>query len=128
MTASNTSKLAMTDDKASIGAYPVFSITFGAIFCVFYLFVMNYGWQLFTYYPASGQWTLLNHPPVGTAGPAMKWYGYVATSAVVSAIAGLLAVLIPHDLLKRFWWPGLIWAVPILAMIVLAVLIVYVGD
>ena len=119
----------MTKSDETLGRYAVFAITFGVIFCVFYLFVMNYSWQLFSYYPATNQWVLYGHPPAGASpGPAMKWYGYVATTAVVAAILGLVASLIPEQMLRRFWWRGLIWAVPILTTIVLFYLIVYVGD
>jgi len=128
-TAEMTKSAVPPSDAATVGRYAVFAITFGAVFAVFYLFVMNYGWQLFTYYPASGQWTLLNHPPAGASpGPAMKWFGYVATTGVVSALAGLIVCVIPANVLKRIWSPALIWIVPILSIIVLAYLIVAVGD
>jgi hypothetical protein len=117
-----------TKPDPATGRHPVFSITFGVIACIVYLFVMNYGWQLFTYYPATNTWVLFNHPPGPGAGPAMKWYGYVATSLIIGGIAGLLASLIPESALRRFWWPGMIWLVPIVTTIVLFWLIVYVGD
>ncbi|HLH87822.1 MAG TPA: hypothetical protein VKX28_05135 [Xanthobacteraceae bacterium] len=110
------------------GRHPVFAITFGVVFCVFYLFVMNYGWQLFTYYPATNEFVLFNHPPGPGAGAAMKWYGYVATSLIVSTLAGLVASLLPEHMLRRAWWPGLIWVVPIVTSVVLFYMIVYVGD
>src|SRR5579862_866689 len=117
---------------ATLGRYPVFAITFGAVFAVFYLFVMNYGWQLFTYYPALGQWTWRAGPatvPTGTAAPAaMKWYGYVAMTGIVAFVVGIVAALIPGNVLRRFWWPGLIWLVPICAMFVVLYLILVVGD
>ena len=119
-------------DKGTLGRYPVFAITFGVVFSIFYLFVMNYSWPLVTYYPAVGQWTLWSHPAVvaaGTPAPgAMKWYGYVATSGVVALVAGLLASAIPANVLRRIWWPGLIWLVPICAMLAVLYLILVVGD
>lgn len=119
-------------DLAAMGPYPVFAITFGAIFSVVYLYVMTHSLQLFTYYPAVGQWTLLGHPATvaaGTAAPAaMKWYGYVATTGVVAFVAGLLASLIPLNVIRRIWWPNLIWVVPICAMITVLYLILVLGD
>jgi hypothetical protein len=114
----------------TIGTYAVFSITFGVISCILYLFVMNYGWQLFTYYPKTNQWMLFNHPPSGgaAAGPAMKWYGYVATDLLGGAVAGVIAILIGEKNLRAVWPPSLIWVVPIVATVVLFWLIVYVGD
>ena len=110
----------------------MFAITFGTIFAFVYGFVMNNGWQLFTYYPALGQWTALSHAPTvaaGTAaGPAMKWYGYVATCALVALVCGIIACLIPPKILQRVWWPGFIWLLPICAMIAVTYLIAVVGD
>jgi hypothetical protein len=109
--------------------FGLFAITFGVVFSIFYLFVMNYGWQLFTYYPKVGQLTFLNHPPSGPSpGGPMKWYGYVATSGVVAFVVGLLICVIPEKVLAKFWWAGLIWLVPILATVVLLYLIIVVGD
>ncbi len=119
---------AKADD--TFGTYAVFSITFGVISCILYLFVMNYGWQLFTYYPKTNQWMLFNTPPVGgaAAGPAMKWYGYVATSLLGGAVAGVVASLIGEKNLRAVWWPGMIWLVPVVCTVVLYWLIVFVGD
>ena len=127
MTTATMNKPAVKPDEP-LGSYAVFSITFGVIFCILYLFVMNYGWQLFTYYPKTNQWMLFNRPPAGTAGPAMKWFGYVATSLLAAGVAGVIATMIPEQTLRRFWWRGLIWLVPIVATVVLAWLIVVVGD
>jgi hypothetical protein len=121
MTTSDVTKPGMTTS----GRYPVFAITFGSVFAVVYLFVLNYSWQLFTYYPAVRQWTLFGHP---ASGPAMKWYGFLATSAVVAAVAGLIVSSIPERLLNRVWWSGLIWLLPIGCIIALGYLIVVVGD
>jgi hypothetical protein len=129
MTTATTTKPAVNAD-GTFGTYAVFSITFGVIACILYLFVMNYGWQLFTYYPKTNQWMLFNHPPVGgaAAGPAMKWYGYVATDLLGGAVAGVIASLIGEKNLRAVWWPGMIWVVPVVCTVVLFYLIVYVGD
>lgn len=123
-----TLRQANSADPGALGKYPVFAITFGAVFSVFYLFVMNYSWQLFSYYPKAGQLTFWTSTLPATAGPQMKWYGYVATCAIVSFIAGLIVCLLPTTLLRRIWWPGLIWLVPGLAMLAALYLILYVGD
>ena len=77
---------------AHLGRYPIFAITFGLVFSVLYLFVMAKGWPLFTYYPAVGKWVWLTHPAgVASPGPGMKWFGYVATTGIVSFVAGIIA-------------------------------------
>lgn len=126
----NTPQHATLHDPDALGRYPVFAITFGSVFSVLYLFVMNYSWQLFTYYPQSGRFAFLKDalPAASSPGPAMKWYGYVATCAIVSFVAGVIVSLVPPGLLKRFWWPGLIWLVPGVAILVVLYLIVAVGD
>lgn len=114
---------------AHLGRYPIFAITFGLVFSVLYLFVMAKGWPLFTYYPAVGKWVWLTHPAgVASPGPGMKWFGYVATTGIVSFVAGIIACIIPESVIKRIWWPGLIWVIPILAMFVVLYLIVVEGD
>ncbi|HVM99153.1 MAG TPA: hypothetical protein VMT68_02980 [Caulobacteraceae bacterium] len=120
---------AITHERAPVTRYGVFAVTFGVIFAVAYLLVMSKGWQLFTYYPLTGEWTPLSQSATGpSAGPAMKWYGYVATSALVACATGLLVCLLPQKPLTRLWWAGLIWLVPMLAMMAVAYLIVVVGD
>jgi hypothetical protein len=115
--------------ETSEGRYRVFAVGFGVVFSIIYPLVVVRGWQLFTYYPKVGKWVLLNQPAnVPTPGPGMHWYGFIATTAIIAAIVGLIASLIPENLIKRIWWLGLIWIVPILSMIVVAVLIFVKGD
>ena len=130
MTMSGATKTGTTKpDAAQPAVYAVFAVTFGVVFSIAYLFVMDKSWQLFTYYPAVGQWTLFGHPATGPSpGPGMKWFGYVATCAIVAAVAGAVVSFIPEKLLTRVWWSGLVWLVPIVSMIVVGYLIVVVGD
>jgi hypothetical protein len=122
---SDIAKLNATKSEAASSRFPDFAITFGAVFAVVYLFVLNYGWQLFTFYPAAGRWTLFRNP---ASGPAMKWYGYMATTAVIAALAGLIVMLLPENTRKSLRWYGIIWIVPIVCTIILLFLIVVVGD
>ena len=126
----NTPQHATSHDPDALGRYPVFAITFGSVFSVLYLFIMNYSWQLFSYYPQAGKFTFLKAtlPAASSPGPQMKWYGYVATCLLVSFVAGLIVSLLPPNFLRRFWWPGLIWLVPGIAMVIVLYLIVALGD
>jgi hypothetical protein len=90
--------------------FPIFAVTFAAVYAAVYYFAVDYNWALFSYGPAVGQWTLLTHPAV--AGPTMYWYGWIATSALAGAIAGLFACLLPENIGKRIW-SGFAWLVPL---------------
>jgi hypothetical protein len=94
-------------------SYPVFAVTFAAVFAVVYLLAVDYQWSLFTYGPATGEFGLLRQP--ATAGPTMYWYGWIATAAIAAGAVGALASLTPEKLARRFW-PGWAWAVPIAVM------------
>jgi hypothetical protein len=69
-----------------------------------------------------------NPANVPSPGPGMKWFGYVATTGIVSGIAGLIACLIPEQVVRRVWWPALIWVVPVLAMVVVGYMVLSEAD
>jgi hypothetical protein len=103
---------------------------FGIAFSIVYLMVMQFGWQLFTYYPTVNEFTLLNHAPTAAVhGPPMKWYGYVAMTAVVSTIIGWVSTFLPYPTgqlgktLRHF-----VWITPMIASVVLLYMIVVLGD
>ena len=73
--------------------FPVFAVTFAAVYAAVYYFAVDYNWALFSYGPAVGEWTLFTHP--ASAGPTMYWYGWIATSALAGAFAGLVVCLLP---------------------------------
>jgi hypothetical protein len=87
--------------------FPVFSAAFAVIYAV----VLDYNWALVTYNPKPGTWDLGATAPKD--GPAMYWYGVVATSflaaLVVTAIIGLV---IPENVRARAW-SGLTWLLPV---------------
>jgi hypothetical protein len=88
----------------------VFVIVFAAVFAVAYLVAVLKNYALFTYHPATGR--------VGAGverageGPAMYWYGWIATAALAGVAAGLAACLVPGRLAQRLW-PGWAWLVPV---------------
>ena len=91
-------------------SYPVFTVTFAAVFSVVYVLAVEYNWALFSYAPATGTFT----PLVTTAatGPTMYWYGWIATAAIAAGAVAALASLVP-DRLAKWVWPGWSWAIPI---------------
>ena len=86
---------------------PFFSIGF----CLAYMPVFTFDWPLFLYYPLHG--TLSRTPLPADNGPAMHWYGLVATAT----LCGLVAALVGRDRWigegARTW----LWLVPALTMI-----------
>jgi len=97
--------------------FAVFAVTFAAVYAAVYYFAVAYNWPLFSYGPAVGRWTWLNRP--ASDGPTMYWYGWVATSALAAAAAGLIACRLPQNLGARLW-SGFAWLVPACAMAAVA--------
>ncbi len=68
---------------------PHFSRAWFALgFCIAYPLCLLLDGHLFLYYPLIGQWSF--HPLPDTAGPAMQWYGLMASAGLVGGVAGLL--------------------------------------
>ncbi|MFI5014079.1 MAG: hypothetical protein ACHQAY_17215 [Hyphomicrobiales bacterium] len=105
--------------------FPVFAITFAAVFSVIYCFALHYGWALFSYGPATGEFMWFSRP--ATSGPSMHWYGLVVTSGIIAALAALIVSFLPADPGKRPW-KDIAWLLPLGSMIAVAFLIVVAGD
>ena len=93
---------------------PVFAIVFAVVFAVVYAIAVEKNYALFTYHPALGEWGAGVEKPKD--GPAMYWYGWLATSGIVAALAGLVASLLPEGVARRVW-SGWSWIVPIGVML-----------
>jgi hypothetical protein len=61
---------------------------------------------LFRYYPETNAFYWTDHPEDG---PAILWYGWLATAALVSIP---LALIVPRRVADRLW-NGLLWLVPV---------------
>ena len=81
----------------------IFSLLFGAIY---YTCVWQIDWALFYYYPETSKFYLTAH---ADDGPAILWYGWLATAALVSIP---VALLVPRRVADRVW-NDLSWLVPI---------------
>jgi hypothetical protein len=90
--------------------FRVFVVTFAAVYAVAYYVALRNNWPLFSYGPAVGEWTLFNHS--ASDGPTMYWYGWIATSAIVAAVLGLIAAFLPQGLGRKLW-SCFAWAVPL---------------
>ena len=86
--------------------FPVFSIAFAVI----YIASVWDNLALFTYHPEPDLWGPLVQPP--KQGPAMYWYGWLATAALGAAAFAALALALPVKPLERAA-SVLVWLVPI---------------
>ncbi len=100
--------------------FPVFTIVFAVVYAVAYVIAMEKNYALFTYHPALEEFGFLVERP--KEGPAMYWYGWMATAGIVALVAGLIACFVPERVTKRLW-SGWSWAVPLAVMFVLGYLL-----
>jgi hypothetical protein len=95
-------------------SFSVFSIVFAVVFAVAYVFVVELNYAMFTYHPIAGEWGA--GVEKAQEGPAMYWFGWLATSGLIAAVAGAAATLLPDSVTGRLW-PGLTWLAAIGVMI-----------
>lgn len=100
--------------------FSVFAIVFAIVFTVVYVFAVEKNYALFTYHPAVNAFGAGVEEPKD--GPAMYWYGWLATAGIVAFIAGVVASLLPVGLVRRLW-PGWTWVVPVGVMAAFAYLL-----
>jgi hypothetical protein len=87
-------------------AFPFFS----AAFVIFYALSVEFNLALFTYHPQLKQFAFLVEPP--KAGPAMYWYGWIATSALGALLLSAVALPLWRQRTMRMW-SEFVWLVPI---------------
>ena len=104
---------------ASSAAFGVFVIVFAIAAPVIYVVGEIAGFPLFTYHPGTGRIDFGFAPARPNAGPAMYWYGWLATTLAGAALAGLIATLLPRNLTARVPL-FLIWLLPLIALPILA--------
>jgi hypothetical protein len=90
-------------------SFPVFAVVFAAAFAVAYLVCVERNFALFTYHPAIYEFGLGAQKPKD--GPAMYWFGWMATSGIAASAVALAACWLPEGLTRRLW-SGWAWAVP----------------
>ena len=100
--------------------FPAFAIVFAVVFAVVYVIAVEGNYALFTYHPAIGEFGAGVEKPKD--GPAMYWYGWLATSGIAASVAGLLACFLPEGLRRRLW-SGWTWVVPVVVMTVFCYLL-----
>jgi hypothetical protein len=89
-----------------------FALVFGVCFAIFYVICDMAALPMFTYHPGSDRIDLGFTPARRDEGPAMYWYGWIATSAIGASIFGLAAALLPQRIGAKIPL-ALAWIVPI---------------
>lgn len=111
-----------TEDRARSWAaskrFGAFAIVFGTAMAVFYVLSDMGRLPLFTYHPGTGGidfgWVRARRDE----GPAMYWYGWIATSSIGAAILGAVAAMLPERIAGKIP-AGMVWVVPVLLVPVL---------
>jgi hypothetical protein len=92
---------------------------FAASFAVLYGLCDVWRWPMFSYYPATGRmdwgWT----PETADDGPAMYWYGWIASS-FIGALASALTVMGLPVGVRRLISLHIAWIIPLFMIPVMA--------
>jgi hypothetical protein len=122
MTTTTSRSSAARSSPASLAAsakFKTFAIVFSLTAPIVYVACELFSLPLFTYHPATNRFDLGWAPGRSGEGPAMYWYGWVATMLIACTLLGWLATLLPERLINKIPL-ALIWLLPILALIPLA--------
>jgi hypothetical protein len=95
-------------------SFPVFAIAFAVAYTLAYAIAVYKNLALFTYHPGINEFGAGVQKPKD--GPAMYWYGWMATAGIAAFVAGLVACALPEALTRRVW-SGWSWVVPFSAMV-----------
>ena len=95
----------------------VFSTVFAAAYAVAYFAAVDNNYALFTYHPAVAAFGWGVQPPKD--GPAMYWYGWLATAAIAALVLATIASVIPRRAAERLA-PGLAWLIPLAVLVAFA--------
>ena len=90
-----------------------FAVVFGIAYSIAYVVAVEGNYALFTYHPAIKEFGA--GVQKAKDGPAMYWYGWMATAAIAASLAGVLAASLPESLTRRLG-PGLTWIVALAVM------------
>jgi hypothetical protein len=96
------------------------AIVFTVAYSIAYVVAVWKNYALFTYHPVPGTIGMGVEKPQD--GPAMYWYGWMATATIAALTACLTAYVVPERLAKRIW-PGCSWVIPLGVLLFFAYLL-----
>ena len=88
-----------------------FSISGPAVYCL----VQYFNYPLFTFHPATDRIVWGYEAARSGEGPNMLWYGWSATTILIAAGLGVIAMMLPERITRRIPL-SLVWILPILAI------------
>src|SRR3954470_20233031 len=93
---------------------PFLAMVFGVAYALAYVVAVWKNIALFTYHPITGTLGLGVEKPQD--GPAMYWFGWMATAAIVALGAGAIAALVPgrYAIRTPSAWA---WVVPVAVLL-----------
>ena len=95
-----------------------FALVFGICFAMLYVICDMAALPLFTYHPGTDRIDFGYTPARRDEGPAMYWYGWIATSTLGASIVGLAAALLPEKISSKIPL-ALAWIVPLVLLPIL---------
>jgi hypothetical protein len=95
-----------------------FTLVFGICFAILYVVCDMAAWPLFTYHPGTDRIDLGYASARRDEGPAMYWYGWLASSALGATTLGGLSALLPEKIRGKIPL-ALAWVVPVMLLPVL---------
>ena len=102
----------------TLSSWGAFTLVFGISFAVLYVVCDMAALPLFTYHPGTDRIDLGYAPARPDEGPAMYWYGWLASASLGSAILSGLAALLPDKIRGKIPL-ALAWVVPVVLLPVL---------
>jgi hypothetical protein len=97
----DTARVTAAPTTQAKSAFGTFAITFGISFTLLYTIYERLNWPLFTYQPAVGEIYFWLHRPLSGEGPPMYWYGWLSLAVPSALLIGLIATILPDQLLRR---------------------------
>jgi hypothetical protein len=95
--------------------FGAFAITFALVFPIAYFICVENNFALVTYHAAINEWDI--GVQKGRDGPGMYWYGWLATSGIVTAAAASVAMALPEGWARR--------ASPVTGIVALGVMLAF---
>jgi hypothetical protein len=96
-TAATTARVApATSSLAASARFKTFALTFSTFGPVIYCVCQFFNWPMFTFHPATNRIVWGYEGPRPGEGPNMLWYGWTASTLLIAAVVGILAMMLPE--------------------------------
>ena len=114
-TATRSSVKPAASSLAASRRFKAFATTFSISGPVLYCLIQYFNWPLFTFHPATNRIVWGYEAARSGEGPNMLWYGWSATTILIAAALGIVAMMLPDRITRKIPL-SLVWIFPILAI------------